>query len=93
MLKVIKILITTIGFLQIVIGPTIIGLLLGYLIYNSKTDNTGLIIAIGVATLGLIDGLIWAIKVSKRTNPADYVSRIRASPDLDKKDADFFNRP
>ena len=93
MLKLLRLLISSIGFLQIVLGPTIVGGLVGFVICNRKTDTTGLTIGIAVAALGLISGIVWAIRVSKKQDPADYVSQIRASPDLNGDNPDFFHRP
>jgi hypothetical protein len=66
---------------------------MGFFIYNAKTDATGFAIGITVAALGLIGGIVWAISVSKRQDPTDYVSQIRASPDLNGDNPDFFHRP
>jgi len=93
MIKLIKLLVSSIGFIQIVLGPTIVGCLIGFAIYNSKTDTTGLTISIIVAAIGLIAGIVWAVKVTKKQDPADYVSQIRASPDLNGENPDFFHRP
>lgn len=88
-----KILISVISFLQIVLGPTLVGGFIGFFIYNSRTDATGLAIAIIVLASGFIGGLIWAIKVSKKKDPADYVSQVNSSPDLNGGNPDFFHRP
>ncbi len=90
MLKLLRLLVSSIGFLQIVLGPTIAAGLIGFVIYNAKTDTTGLAIGVVVSALGLISGIVWAIRVSKKQDPADYVSQIRASPDLNGENPDFF---
>src|SRR5215213_3776898 len=89
MFKFLRLLVSSIGFLQIVLGPTIAGGLIGFFIYYAKADATGLTIGIIVAALGLIGGIVWGISVSKRQDPADYVSQIRASPDLNGDNPDF----
>jgi len=42
------------GWLRIVASPLLIGVTIGFAIYLSKSDTTGLIIAISVGAVGLI---------------------------------------
>jgi hypothetical protein len=72
------------GWLQIVTSPLLAASVIGAIIYFSKPGPSRLIIAIGVATIGLIIGVIWASRVWKTKGTNHYMSRIIASPELDK---------
>jgi glucose uptake protein GlcU len=91
-IKLVKFLVSCIGILQIVIGSTLAGILIGFIIYYLKADSIGFTIAIVVAGLSFIAGIFWATRVAKKQNPADYVSQIRASSDLNGENPDFFHR-
>lgn len=71
------------AWLQIAASPFLIGLAIGVIIYILKSDKTGLIIAISIAALGLITGIIWATKIWKKKGTVDFISRSMASPDFD----------
>lgn len=75
------------GFIRIVASPFLIGLAIGFGIYASKPDNVGLIIAISIASIGLIIGIIWATKISRKKSTLDYITTA-SSPDFDKFDKD-----
>ena len=75
------------GWLQIVASPLIAGLAIGFIIYLSRPDNMGLFIGIAVALIGLIIGIVWATKIWKKKGTIHFMSRISATPELDKKDA------
>ena len=75
------------GFSRIVASPLLIGLAIGFVVYVSKPDNMRLIIAIIIASLGLIIGIIWAIKIWKKKSTLDYITTA-TSPDFDKFDKD-----
>jgi hypothetical protein len=66
----------------------LIGVAIGFLIYISKSDTTGLIIAISVATVGLIIGIIWATRIWKKKGTINYLSEVLKSDDLDYLDED-----
>ncbi len=73
------------GFLQIAASPSIIGLILGYFIYRSHHDTFGFICAAIISALGLLVGIIWATKVSKKRGTVNFMSRVSATPELDKE--------
>lgn len=75
-----------IGWLQIVASPLLIGLAVGAIIYFSDQTTTRLLIGIAVATGGLIVGIVWATKQWKGKGTIWFVSRIMATPELDKAD-------
>lgn len=75
-----------IGWLQIVASPLLIGLIIGSIIYFTEPSKTRLIIGITVAIAGLILGIIWGTKQWKGKGTIWFMSRIMATPELDKKD-------
>lgn len=79
------------GWLRIVASPLLIGVTIGFAIYLSRSDTTGLIIAISVATVGLIIGIIWATRVWKKKGTLNYLSKVLKSDDLDYLDEDNKN--
>jgi len=75
-----------VGWLQIVASPLLAGLFIGALIYFPNPTILRLIIAIGVALLGLIVGIIFATRVWKKQGTIHFVSRVMATPELDALD-------
>lgn len=72
-----------VGWLQIVASPLLFGLLIAAYIYFSNPTILRLIIAIGVALLGLIAGIILGTRIWKKQGTMNFVSRISATPELD----------
>lgn len=77
-----------IGWLQIVASPLLIGLVVGAIIYFADPTTTRLVIGIIVAAVGLIVGIIWATKQWKGKGTIWFMSRIMATPELDKLDGE-----
>lgn len=75
-------LIEGIAWLQIAASPTLIGAVLGILV--GLAGSTGLGIVIGLT--GLIIGVLWAMRVSKKEGTVRFMSRTMATPELDEKD-------
>ncbi len=75
-----------IGWLQIVASPLLIGLIIGSIIYFTDPSKTRLIIGITFAIAGLILGIIWGTNQWKGKGTIWFMSRIMATPELDKKD-------
>ncbi len=73
------------GWLQIVASPLLIGIVTGFIVYLAKPDFNGTIIGISIAALGLIIGIIWATRVWKRKGTIEYVSSLSATPELDNR--------
>ena len=71
------------GWLQIVASPSLIGIVTGFIVYLAMPDFSGAIIGISIAALGLIVGITWATRVWKRKGTIEYVSRLSATPELD----------
>ncbi|TSJ47937.1 hypothetical protein [Fluviicola chungangensis] len=74
-----------IAWLQIVASPTLIGVVLGIL--AGLAGNGGLGIVIGVT--GLIIGVLWATRVSKKEGAVRFISRAMATPELDGEESDI----
>ncbi len=92
MSKFFRFFIEGIAWLQIVGSPLIIGLAIGALVYLSTPNTTGLIIGISIACIGLIIGVLWATKVWQTKGTVWFMSRVMASPDLDKTDEEIRNK-
>lgn len=76
------------GWIQIVASPFLAGLIIGAIIYFSKPNRSTFIAAIVIATIGLIIGVIWATKIWRKTGTMHFMSRIMATPEVEKKDED-----
>ncbi len=89
MFKIFRYITEAIGWLQIVASLLPIGLGIGAAIYFPNPTTTRLIIGISIATLGLIIGILWASKIWKtKESTIWFVSRIMATPELDKKETE-----
>lgn len=82
--RVFEIITESIGWLQIVASPLLIGLVIGAFIYLTEPNTTRLMIGSIIATAGLIIGIIWATKQWKGKGTVWFMSRIMATPELDK---------
>jgi hypothetical protein len=76
----------SLGWLQIVASPLLIGIAVGAIIYFSGPGTVRLIIGITIAIAGLIVGIILANKQLKGKGTVWFMSRIMATPELDKAD-------
>ncbi|QKJ63220.1 hypothetical protein [Flavobacterium sp. M31R6] len=72
-----------IGWLQIVISPTIIGTGLGFIFYSNFENMTGLILGIIISLIGFIIGIVLANKKYKTTGTVNFLSRISATPEIE----------
>lgn len=72
------------GWMQIALSLFAVACLMGIVIYILKRDTVGLVIAIAVAGAGLVTGIMAASKAWKSKGTISLISRISASPELDK---------
>lgn len=72
-----------IGWIQIVLSPTLLGIAFGYFIYYNFQNRYGVTCGIAVAIIGFLIGLIWATKKFKTTGTIHFLSRISATPELE----------
>lgn len=90
MQRVFELVVEIIGWFQILLSPTLIGIGLGFLIYLGFPNTLGAIIAILVASFGFAFGVRLATKKFKTTGTINFLSNVSATPDLDeKKDHDL----
>lgn len=83
--RVLAVFIELIAWLQIVASPLLIGLIVGAIVYVSKPSKTTFVIGIVLTCTGLFIGIRWATKQWKGKGTAWFMSRINATPDLDKE--------
>lgn len=74
----------SIGWFRIVLTPLLFGLVIGAVVYFTDPTTIKLILAIVIAISGLVIGIIWANKHWKGNGTIRFISRINASPKLDK---------
>jgi disulfide bond formation protein DsbB len=84
MQKIFGTLFEIVGWIQIVLSPTLIGIGIGFAVYYNFPNLIGMIIGISLAIIGTILGIIWATKKYKTTGTMDFLSRVSSTPDLDK---------
>lgn len=81
-MKIFQFVTEAVGWLQIMASPFAAGLLLG----GAKRDTVGLGIGIGIASIGLIVGIIWATRVWQKKGTVNFMSRLLGTPELNKKE-------
>ena len=84
-MKALEFLTKVLAWLQIAASPLIAGIIIGLIIYANRSDTLGTVLAISVAVSGLITGIILATRIWKKKGTVEFVSRIMATPDLDKQ--------
>lgn len=72
------------GWLRIAASPFLIGLILAALIYFPQPSTTRLVLAVLSIFAGLLIGVLWATKHFKGKGTMWFLSRIMATPELDK---------
>ncbi len=82
---------SSIGWLQIFISPFASGLIIGLVIYLLNPTWISLLIGGTVTILGLIFGIKWANTKWKSQGTVEYMSKIIATPELDKDDSTIKN--
>ena len=83
-MKFLQILIDFLNYLKIMASPTLIGFFIGIIVYANKTDEVGLMIAIGIAVIGIICGILLANWAKRKVGTTEFMSKINASPDIDE---------
>ncbi|MBS1495986.1 MAG: hypothetical protein JSU03_01630 [Bacteroidetes bacterium] len=74
-----------IGWIQIVAGVFIAGVLTGGGIYILHPTNTTLVVAIIIIAVALVSGICWATRIWKKNGTINFLSQISATPDVDEK--------
>lgn len=76
------------AWLQIAASPTLLGSVIGAVVYFSSPRTITLIGGIAITVLGFVIGAVWATRVRKRQGATWFMSRVNASPDLDGPEPD-----
>ena len=74
------------GWMQIVVSPLLLGLVIAVFIYFPDPTSLRLIIAIGVAIIGLIVGIVFATKIWRKQGTISFLSSIMSTPEFDDLD-------
>jgi hypothetical protein len=76
-MKLIEIILETIGWLQITLGVTFASGLVAFLIYLKWDNESGKTVSIILLLLGFIIGAIWATRIWKKYGTNAWLSRIK----------------
>lgn len=71
--------------MQILASPLLAGIVVGCLVYLAQPNPVGMIIGVASAIIGLVVGIVWATKTWKKKGTVRFMSRVIATPELDKK--------
>lgn len=83
MSKVFHAIMEVVGWLQIAASPSLLGLLIGAVVYFSNPNMTTFVLGLVIVVLGITVGIFWATRIWKKHGTVWYMSRIMASPELD----------
>lgn len=75
-MKLFEIILEIIGWLQIVLGVTLLAGLIAFATYLKWNNETGKIVAIIIVATGFISGAIWATRIWKKHGTIAWLSRI-----------------
>ena len=85
-MKIIEFIISFFAWLEIAVSPLIIGCVIGMIVYSEVPREKGIIIGITIVVLGLIIGIVWAIRIWKKRETVEFMSRLTANPELHNED-------
>ena len=71
--------------MQILASPLLAGIVVGCLVYLAQPNPVGMMIGVASAIIGLVVGIVWATKTWKKKGTVRFMSRVIATPELDKK--------
>ena len=86
MYKIFELTTEIVGWILIALSPALLGIAFGIGIYYNFPNTIGMVIGIFVAVIGIIIGMIWATKKFKTTGTIHFLSRVSATPELDRKE-------
>jgi hypothetical protein len=81
--KTFEIITEIVGWIQIVLSPTLLGIGFGFGIYHYFPNENGMIFGLIIAIVGFLIGIIWATKKFKTTGTIHFLSRVSSTPELD----------
>ena len=77
MQRIFEIVLEIIGWLQLVMAPTLGTGIIALIVYVKINNETGKVIAIIILSLGFLFGVIWATRIWKKHGTIAWLSRIR----------------
>jgi hypothetical protein len=78
-----------VAWMQIVASPLLVGIILAAFLYFSDPSIDRFFIGIVIVFIALIIGIAWANKIKKTKGTVWFMSRMMATPELDKLDTDI----
>ena len=73
-----------IGWIRIMLSPTLIGLILGIIVYVEIKNTIGIILGVALSATGVAVGIIWATRIFRsKKGTVHFISRIQSTPELD----------
>ncbi len=73
-------------FMGIVLGVTLGGCLVAIILRLTIGERVTLLLAGGLAGIGFIIGIVWAIRIRRKQPISSFIARIMATPELDDKE-------
>ena len=83
-MKVLEFLIDVFSWLKIVASPFLIAVIIAVIIYLNISGILGLILSVSILMVGVVVGVILATRIWKTLGTTTFLSRIHATPELDK---------
>lgn len=71
------------GWLQIAASPWLIGVGVAVFVYFPHPTTLNLVLAIGIALIGFITGILLATKIWKKKGTINFISSIMSAPEPD----------
>jgi len=81
-MKIIEFITELFAWVQIAASPTIIGLIIGFLVYNKYQVEKGIFLGISIASLGLIVGIVWATRIWKKRGTVEFMSKVSSNSEF-----------
>lgn len=79
-------LLEVVSWLQIAVSPLLIGMFFGGCIYYFIPTTLGLVLAAFIVIVGIVIGIVWAIKTTKKVGASTMMNRLTHQPEFDKDD-------
>jgi drug/metabolite transporter (DMT)-like permease len=92
MFKVIAFLIEVVNWFRIILFPSFVGVIMGGLFYYLFQNYTGKVLWIVCSIFGVVFGVIWASRIWKKQGTTTFMSKVIATPELDKLDENEENK-
>lgn len=85
-MKIIETIVEWIFMIRLTLAPTLLGGLIAGYVYLTARTALQEYLAYAIAAVGLALGVLLVIRVKKKKTAVEFLSRVNASPELDKKD-------